>query len=57
MSRDEPRGTVQRVFTNGDGEIVAIIRWYRGEGPAQATGDGFRDGQSVRMRGGKVVAG
>lgn len=54
MSRDEPRGTVQRVYTNGNGEVVAIIRWIHGTGPAQATGT-FRDGQSVTMRAGQVV--
>jgi hypothetical protein len=55
MTNNQPRGTVQRVFTNGAGEVVALIRWYRGDGPAQAKGDGFRDGQSVTVRGGEVV--
>lgn len=55
MSHQDPKGTVQRVFNNGGGEVVAIIRWYSGTGPAQAKGDGFRDGQSVRYRNGEVV--
>ena len=54
MTTPQPRGTVQRVFSNRDGEVVALIRWVRGEGPAQATGQ-FRDGQAVTMRGADVV--
>lgn len=46
MSSNDPRGA---------GDLVAIIKWYRGAGPAQVTGSPFRDGQSVTVRGGQVV--
>lgn len=54
MSATDPRGTVERTYTNGAGQLVALIRWTRGSGPVQAVGD-FRDGQAVTTRGGKVV--
>ena len=54
MTQTDPRGTVTRCYANGNGELVALIRWTRGEGPAQAVG-AFRDGQAVKMVGGKVV--
>lgn len=56
MSINDPRGTVQRVYTNGNGDLVAVIKWIRGSGPAQVIGEHFRDGQSVTVRGGEVVA-
>lgn len=55
MISGDPRGSVQRVYTNGNGELVAIIKWQTGTGPAQAIGQHFRDGQSVRYRNGEVV--
>lgn len=55
MSHTDPKGTVERVFTNGDGEVVAIIKWRQGTGPATVKGDHFKDGQSVRYRNGEVV--
>lgn len=51
----EPRGTVVRCFNNRDGEVVSIIKWTRGTGPAQVVGQ-FRDGQAVKIRNGEVVA-
>lgn len=54
MTNQAPRGTVQRVYTNGSGEVVALIKWFRGEGPAQVPGN-FRDGQAVTIRNGEVV--
>lgn len=55
MSHLDPKGSVERVFTNGDDEVVAIIKWRQGNGPVQAKGD-FREGQAVRYRNGEVVA-
>lgn len=55
MISGEPRGTVQRVYTNGNGELVALIKWVRGSGPSQVAGDHFRDGQAVKIRDGEVV--
>lgn len=51
----DPRGTVVRVYTNGNGDLVALIKWTRGKGPAHVAGGLFRDGQSVRFRNGEVV--
>lgn len=55
MISSDPRGSVQRVYSNGNGEVVAVIKWVRGTGPAQVIGEHFRDGQSVKFRGGEVV--
>jgi len=55
MSLHDPRGSVERVYTNGDGELVAIIKWRQGSGPATVKGEHFRDGQSVKFSGGEVV--
>jgi hypothetical protein len=55
MSINDPRGTVQRVYSNGNGDVVAVIKWVRGTGPALVIGEHFRDGQSVKMRGAEVV--
>lgn len=55
MTHADPRGTVTRCFSNRDGDLIALIKWTRGEGPAQVVGQ-FRDGQAVRLQGGKVVA-
>lgn len=55
MNSGDPRGTVQRVYSNGNGEVVAVIKWVRGTGPAQVIGEQFRDGQSVKFRSGEVV--
>lgn len=55
MIPGDPRGSVERVYTNGDGELVAIIKWRQGSGPATVKGEHFRDGQSVKFRGGEVV--
>jgi hypothetical protein len=54
MQTQQPRGTVQRCYTNSAGDLVALVKWYRGEGPAQVTG-AFRDGQAVTIRNGEVV--
>lgn len=54
MRSDEPRGTVDRVYANGNGDLVAVIRWKSGSGPASAIGD-FREGQAVTVRNGEVV--
>ena len=54
MSNPEPRGTVARVYSNRDGELVCVITWKRGEGPASVVAD-LREGQLVTVRGGKVV--
>lgn len=53
MSAD-PRGTVERTYTNGAGQTVAIIKWTRGTGPIQAVGQ-FREGQAVTTHGAEVV--
>lgn len=50
----DPRGTVIRCFTNGNGEVVSLIKWMRGTGPAQVIGQ-FRDGQAVKIVAGEVV--
>jgi len=50
----DPRGTVIRCFSNGNGEVVSVIKWVRGTGPAQVTGQ-FRDGQAVKIVAGEVV--
>lgn len=51
-----PRGTVKQVFTNGNGQMVGVIRWTRGEGPPQIVADyGLRVGQTVTVRDGKAV--
>lgn len=53
MSPD-PRGTVERTYLNAAGQTVALIKWTRGNGPAQAVGQ-FREGQAVTVRGAEVV--
>lgn len=55
MISGDPRGTVLRVYTNGNGDLVALVKWVRGSGPAQVIGEHFRDGQSVKFRNGEVV--
>jgi len=55
MSAKDSRGTVERTYQTADGRTVAMIRWTRGIGPAQAFGD-FREGQAVKLAGRKVVA-
>lgn len=50
----DPRGTVTRCYTNGNGEVVSLIKWYRGSGPAQVVGQ-LRDGQAVKIVAGEVV--
>lgn len=54
MRNDAPKGTVERVFSNRDGNLSAVIRWKTGTGPASAVGD-FREGQAVTVRNGEVV--
>lgn len=55
MISGEPHGTVLRVYTNGNGDRVALIKWVGGSGPAQAIGEHFRDGQLVKVHDGQVV--
>ncbi len=54
MSALDARGTVERTYQTADGRTVAMVKWTRGTGPAQAIGD-FREGQAVILRGRKVV--